>query len=359
MAHHILFTGGGTLGPVTPLLAVAAEWRKHEGDVRFSWIGTPHGPERSLIEGAKIPFFSLSAPKFDRSRKWTLPFVPFFFLISFIKSWNRLKELQPSLVMSAGAYVSLPIVIAAWMRRIPVWIHQLDVAPGLANKLMAPFATHISVAWSQSADAFPKKKTTVVGGMARLALTFGNRSTAYQRYSLRSHLPTVLVIGGGTGATSINHAMTIIAEELLQKVNVIHLTGQGKMLPDLQKLHEAERGYVALEFLQEGMADAFAAADIVVCRAGMGTIAELALLGKPAILVPRVATDQEANATALQNLGAANVIREITPQILLQEIQKLLHHPEDRQALARNICAIFPLNAEERIVEGAMGILKE
>lgn len=359
MSHHILFTGGGTLGPVTPLLSVAAQWRRRDPDVRCSWIGTPKGPERLLIEGAKIPFFSLSAPRMNRYRKWTYPFIPLHMAWSMWKAAKMLKEMKPNFVFSAGAYVSVPVVWVAWLMRIPVWIHELDVRPGIANRVMAPFAKRVSTTWQQSATKYPAKKTSVVGTMVRATLAFGDRVSARDRYGLRPDLPTVLVLGGGTGASSLNEAMFIIAEDILRVANVIHLTGRGKMLPVLQALQEQGKPYIALEFLHEGMADAYAVADIVVARAGMGTISELAALGKPSIILPLPGSQQEENARALQEQEAADIVSHMTPQVLLQAILKMVQSQEYRTERAERIRRIFPVNADERIVHDALEILSK
>ena len=347
-------TGGGTLGPVTPLLAVVTEWRKRSPEVKMSWVGTPSGPERVLVEGAKIDFYPLTAPKFDRTRLWKLPFVPFLFLYSCFRAWHLLTQLEPELVMSAGAYVSVPVAWVAWLMRIPVWIIQLDVVPSLANKLMAPVATKVSVTWPESAAAFPAAKTEVVGGMARKFVKVGDPAMARERYGFPSDKPTVLVMGGGTGAARINELMSILGPELVATANVLHLTGKGKMLSGLSELGS---NYVAVEFLNEGMADAYAVADVVVARAGMGTIAELAALGKPTILVPIPNVYQEANAKALEDRGAAVVLHHLTPQTLKQAIERVLHDERKQDELGRNIHAIFSLNADERIVHGCLALL--
>lgn len=347
-------TGGGTLGPVTPLLAVATEWRKREPEVKISWVGTPAGPEKVLVQSAKIDFWSLAAPKFDRTRIWKLPAVPFLMLWSCVKAFQLLGELQPDLVMSAGAYVSVPVVWMAKLRGIPVWVHQLDVVPGLANKLMAKVATKISVTWSESLPSFPAAKTEVVGAMARKFVKAGEQQMARERYGFDANKPTVLAMGGGTGAASLNEMMAIIAPELLKKANVLHLTGRGKMLGSLAEVGEH---YVAVEFLNEGMADAYAVADVVVARAGMGTIAELAALGKPSVLVPIPESHQLANAKALTDRQAAVAVTYLTPQTLMQAIERLLNDEKQRQELAHNIRSVFALNADERIVHECLALL--
>ena len=354
MSHHVLMTGGGTLGPVTPLLAVAAEWRKRDPEVKISWIGTRTGPEKVLIESAKIDFYPLMAPKFDRTRLWKLPVVPFMMLWSCTQAFRLLGSLQPDLVMSAGAYVSVPVVWMARLRGIPIWVHQLDVVPGLANKLMAKVATKISVTWAESLASFPAHKTEVVGAMARKFVKVGEQQMARERYGFAADRPTVMVTGGGTGAAKINEMMSIIAPELLKKANVLHLTGKGKMLGSLTDMGS---NYVAVEFLNEGMADAYAVADVVIARAGMGTIAELAALGKPAILIPLPNADQAANARALVDRKAAEVVKYLTPQTLMQAIERLLDDKPRRDELSHNIRGIFALNADERIVHGCLTLL--
>lgn len=353
--HHILFTGGGTLGPVTPLLAVATEWKKRDPQAKFTWIGTPDGPERLLVENAKIPFVAFSAPKFHRGAWWTWPIIPFAFLVSSVRAWRTLRDLEPSMVLSAGAYVSVPLVWMAKLLRIPSWIHQLDIVPGLANKLMAPVAKRISVTWEENVASFGANKTLVVGAMIRPFLRLGDAATARELFVLRKDLPTVLVIGGGTGASRLNESFSIIGAELVRHANVIHITGRGKMLTALETIGD---GYVAREFVGEGMADIYAAADVVVCRAGMGTIAELVALGKPAILLP-LEGHQEANAKALEDRGAAEVLKHLTPQTLLQAVLRYVEHPERREALASKVRSVFPTNGDERIVHEAIRLLAE
>lgn len=353
---HLLLTGGGTLGPVTPLLAVAAEWRKRRPEAKVSWIGTPKGPERVLVEAARYDFYPLAAPKLDRARIWKLPLVLFMFVYSCIKAFFLLKNIKPGAVVSAGAYVSVPVAVAAWFLRIPLWTQQLDMVPGLANKLMAPFAKKITVTWPESLTAFPAKKTEVVGAMVRKMVRVGEPRLARDRYGFDSSKPTVLVMGGGTGAASLNDVMAIIGTEVVKHANVLHLTGRGK---SFTSLNEIGGTYVALEFLAEGMADAYAAADLVVARAGMGTIAELAALGKPAILVPIPRSHQVANANALFVRQAADVVNYLTPQTLLQAIQRLLDDKAHRDELSANIRTLFPLNADERIVHEILAALSE
>lgn len=356
MREHLLLTGGGTLGPVTPLLAVAEAWKKRFPESTISWVITPQGPEGELLEGLRYETRKFSAPKFDRTRIWKLPFVLPFFCVSLLKAVMLLREVEPTAVVSAGAYVSVPLAVAAKFLGIPVFIHQLDVTPGMANKLMAPFATAITVTWEESVKAFPKKKTTVVGGMVRPLVGVGEPSLALSRYHLRPNFPTVFILGGGTGAKTVNDMFATIGPELVRHANVIHLTGKGKMTPGLQAIGQ---GYAALEFLGEGIADAYALADIVVARAGMGTIAEIVALKKASILLPLKGTHQEANVKAVLARGGTETIDYITPQTLLQAIVRLLDDGQARRALGESAGKLFTLRAEEMIVEKISSTIRD
>lgn len=351
---HILMTGGGTLGPVTPLMAIASVWQETNEEVEISWIGTHTGPERMIVEEAGYSFHQLFAPKIDRHKKWKWIFVLPLFIFSCFYAFILLKKLRPSIVFTAGGYVSVPVVIVAWFMRIPSWVHQLDVQPGLANRIMAPFAKRVSVTWQESLDAFSEKKAIVVGSLVRKQILRGNPAWVYEKFELDTKKSTVLVSGGGTGAQSINEMMKTISEDLLKNANVIHLTGREKMIPELQ---EIGKGYAAIEFVGADIADLYAAADIVVTRAGMGNILELSALGKPAVLIPIPNSHQKFNAQALEERGAAHVIWKLNAQILLQELNKFLGDESLRDDLSKNIKEVFNQSGEKKIIKIAKELI--
>ncbi|MBU1126061.1 UDP-N-acetylglucosamine--N-acetylmuramyl-(pentapeptide) pyrophosphoryl-undecaprenol N-acetylglucosamine transferase [Patescibacteria group bacterium] len=351
---HILMTGGGTLGPVTPLLALAEVWKEQDSSVVFSWIGTEHGPESDLIEEKDISFYSLSAPKLDRYKKLSWLLVVPQLVMSCVRAFALLKNIQPHMVFTAGGYVSVPIVIVAWMMRIPCWVHQLDVTPGIANRVMAPFAKRISVTWEESAESFSKRKTEVVGGLIRPYLLDGDSELFKDIFELDTNKPTVAVFGGGTGATAINETLEAIISDLQQRMNVIHLAGKGKLD---EKLVESKGTYVAREFFTN-MADLYAAADLVVARAGMGTILEVAALRKPTILIPIPNSHQEANAKLLGDREAAIVIDQLNPQVLKQEIEKMMFQSDLRQRMIKNLRSLLPMHGAGKIINAANAILK-
>lgn len=353
----IMLTGGGSLGPVTPLMAVAEVWRKEDVRAEFVWIGTPGGPERTVVEAAGIPFHPLFVPKLDRYAPGKWVFIPFRLLWSMKMALHLIQRERPDVVLTAGGYVSVPLIWAAALYGIPTWVHQQDVRPGLANKLMAPFATKISVAWTRSLPAFDKKKTIHIGNPVRDSVLHGSRERGAEQFGFDPSRPTVLVFGGGTGAAWINHAIAQIVPELCVSVNVLHITGRGK-----QTSVEPRTGYFATELLATEMPDALALADVVVCRAGMGTISELSALAKPAIVIPIPDSHQEDNAAALDELAAAMVIRQAqtTPQMLLQTILSLLENPEDRRKLGARLHAALPTtDVAQKLAHHLEGMVKQ
>ncbi len=355
-APKILLSGGGTLGPVTPLLAVVEVWRESGVAAEFAWVGTKRGPERALVEASRIPFHTLRAPKLDRHRWWKWPAIPFTMAWSLYRAWKLLREIEPDVVMSAGGYVSVPLVMMARLMGMNVWIHQLDRVPGLANRLMAPFAHRVSVTLDESLESFSEKKRLDVGGVVRPQMWQGDVEKARERFGLKKidDRPTLLVFGGGTGAESLNEMIAAIGPDLVQIADVVHLSGKGKLRSAYEQISDR---YVALEFLGAGMADALALADIVVGRAGMGTIMELAALKKPSVIIPLHNTDQLGNAQLLEDRQAAKILRTINPQILKQEIEHLIDDPSERRAFSRRIGMLFSPRGAERIVQEVMKML--
>lgn len=346
---HILLTGGGTLGPVTPLLAIYDEWKREDVRTRFSWIGTANGPEKTFLASyPDIAFYSLFAPKLSRHQKWKWPFLPFLFLVSLIWSYVHLRNLRPDIMYTVGGYVSVPLFLIGRLMRIPLWVHQLDVEPGLANKIMSKFATRVTTTFEESARAV---RGVCLGGMVRTMN--GESDRAYERFNLDTEKPTVLMIGGGTGATQLNDAMLAIKEEVLPLANIIHSFGRGKMPSGVQ----SSFGYYATELLTDDLADAYAAADLLIARGGLGTLLEAIVWQKPMLVVPIEGSHQEANARIIEEAASGYVLTRMTPQLLLNNIRKVFERRLEREAMARNMGNLIPLGAERKIVAESKEIL--
>lgn len=327
-----VFCGGGTLGPVTPLLAVAKEIAVRAPGSRLTWIGTTDGPEARLVGAAGIPFHAVSAGKLRRY--FSLSNFTDLFRIGrgFFQSLALLRRFRADVVVSAGGYVAVPVTWAAGILRIPVHVHQQDVLPGLANKLSLPFTSSLSVALESSVADFAGRKPVWTGNPVRPEILTGSREEGMRLFALDAAVPTVLVLGGGTGAAGLNALTRDALPALTAAANVINVAGTGKVAA----LRDAPARYRQYELLVAEMPHAFAAADVVVTRAGMGVLTELASLGKPAVIVPMPQSHQSANARAFADAGAGTLLdeRTATPESFSGTVLGLLGDRARRDAMS-------------------------
>jgi len=353
----ILLTGGGTGGSVAPLLAIIEEAeplrlqsnRRGLASNAFLWLGTRNGLEREMVEKENIKFKAISGGKLRRYFSWRNFIDPFFILAGFLQAFFIILKWKPDLVMSAGSFVSVPVVWAAWLLSVPVLIHQQDARPGLANKLMARFASIITVTFEKSLADYGNKAVWT-GNPIRLRLIENRKQKTENRFDLKNDLPVVMVIGGGTGALAINKLVEQSLDELTEFCQIIHITGKNKILDIGYQI----LNYQQFEFLNsEQITEAYAVADIVVSRCGMGALTELSYLGKPAILIPIPDSHQEENAEIFKEKDAAIVLdqKELTAEKLVENIRKLLDDKVLRNKLSNNISQVIKRGANERIVK--------
>lgn len=352
VGRKIMFCGGGTLGPVTPLLAIIEVWRKKDSSAEFVFVGTPHGPERELMNKEQIEFHCLPEAKLVRYPSVEWLYLPFRAMVALYVAWRILKKEKPALIVSAGGYTSVPLVVIGWLLRVPSLIHQQDVRPLLSNRIVAPFASVVTVAWGKLLKDFPKGK--LVGNPVRSAFLRAEKSGAMKHFGLDENKPTVLVLGGGSGSVWLNKTVSEITDDLLEQANLIHLTGKGKMVEG-----NSADGYRAFELLTDEMPLAFAAADLVVCRAGMATITELAATKKAAIIIPLPDSPQEDNIVAFGAAVVALRQAETSAVDLLEEIKRLLNDTAARVELGENLNKILRTDVAVKMVEIAENILKK
>lgn len=345
---RVLFAGGGTAGPVTPLLAVLQEMRLRLPRTSFHWVGTPTGPERPLVAAADVAFTAIRAAKIDRFLSVRNLVAPFVFLHSCWQAYRVLREVRPDVIVGAGAFVAVPVVFVGKMLGIPALIHQLDMRPGLANKLMAPFARAITVTFEKSVQDFNAEKTFWTGAPVRREILRSQTNAI----AVREGRPVVLVFGGGTGAQAINDLTINALDELTKSAEVIHITGKGKGKP------VAREGYYPFEFLSAEMGEAYAKADLVVTRAGLGTFLELAALHKPAIVIPMPRSHQEDNAMVLWESKAALVLDQtaLSPQEFAAAVLKLLADTQARDRYGANIALFYRPESARAIVDKILEI---
>lgn len=355
------------MGSVSPLVAIYQELKERDTNLEVLWLGTKKGPEKDFLAKYQVPFKPIIIGKWRQYFSLANLFTPFFVLIAFIQSFFILRKFKPEVVLTAGSFVAVPVVYAAWILKIPRFVHQQDLEIGLANKLMSKKATIITVTFSETLGKFDVKKTFKIGNPVRKEVFSGNRERAAQFFKLDLNVPTILIMGGGTGAQIINNMVLETLGKLIERYQIIHLTGKGKGISNQfnnlfnrETLKRIEVRYRAYEFLNQEIFDAYALADLVVCRAGFSTLTELAVLGKPTILIP-IPGHQETNARYFAKFNAVKVLnqKDLNKETFLQAIDYLMRNPAERQTLSRNILTMIDKDAAKRYVDLIYQIVKE
>lgn len=325
----ILFTGGGSAGHVTPNLALIKKFQDEGWQTVYA--GSAAGMEKEIIAKTGIPYYSISSGKLRRYFSWQNFVDPFKVTLGLVQAFFLCRKLKPQVVFSKGGFVALPVVIAAWLNRIPVVAHESDLAPGLANRLSFPFADKVCITFPESQKYFQQtKKILVTGTPLRSELFVGDATKGRALCGFSADKKIILIFGGGLGAQPINNAIREILPELLKDYQVVHLCGKGKVAEKLKNTP----GYVQFEYLHAELPDVMASADLVISRAGANSLFELLALKKLHILIPlsKQASrgDQIANAQYFAKLGLSQVILEenLTSALLLTQIQSLMLNPQ-------------------------------
>ncbi|MCR4843130.1 MAG: undecaprenyldiphospho-muramoylpentapeptide beta-N-acetylglucosaminyltransferase [Eubacterium sp.] len=304
----IVLTGGGTAGHVTPNLALLPTL--NEDGWKVSYIGSKTGIERGLITEQGVDYYPISSGKLRRYFDFKNFTDPFRILAGCFQAFGLLGRLKPDIVFSKGGFVSVPVVLAARFRKIPVIIHESDISPGLANKIAIPSASRVCCNFPETLRYLPKDKALLTGSPIRRELLTGDKATGLSIAGFPDDKPVIMVIGGSTGAKNINNAVREALPTLLRDYRVIHLCGAG-MLDD--SLNETP-GYVQYEYVKEDLRHLFAAADVIISRAGANSIIEILALQKPHILIPLPLSasrgDQILNAKSFKKQGFSYVLHE-------------------------------------------------
>lgn len=320
---HIVLTGGGTAGHVTPNIALIPSLKN--AGYQISYIGSYDGIEKKLIEDLGITYYGISSGKLRRYFDIKNFTDPFRVLKGFGEAKKLLKKLKPDVVFSKGGFVSVPVVIAAKQCKIPAIIHESDMTPGLANKLCIPSAAKVCCNFPETVSCLPADKAVLTGTPIREELLTGNRLEALNFCGFTANKPVIMVIGGSLGSVVVNDAVRRILPDLLNDFQVIHLCGKGKIDESLADT----RGYIQFEYIKKELPDLFALADVVISRAGANAICEISSLAKPNLLIPLSAKasrgDQILNARSFEKQGYSMVLEEeeLTPEKLLSSILEL------------------------------------
>lgn len=321
--YKIIMTGGGSAGHVTPNLALVPTLKTLDYEVKY--IGSKDGIEKEIINKEGIPYYEISSGKLRRYfdiKNFTDPFK----VIWGIKdAYSVLKKEKPNIVFSKGGFVTVPVVIAAKLRGIPVVCHESDMTPGLANRLTTPYTTKLCVTFPESLKEVKGGKGVLTGTPIRRELLKGNREKGISFLNFNNSKPIVMVIGGSLGSKAINKTVREALNELTRHYNIVHICGNGNLDESLKDT----RGYKQFEFIRKELPDVMAAADFAISRAGANSIFELLALKKPNLLIPLSRNssrgDQILNAASFEKSGYSMVIQEenLNRDSLLKSLQDL------------------------------------
>ncbi len=340
---RVLISGGGTGGHVYPALAVAMQLQQHyNADILY--LGSDDGLETRLVPAAGLRFRAIQAGKLQRYvslRTVTgIARVP----VGMTQAVGIVHNFRPDVAFTSGGYVAVPAGLAARINGVPLMMHQQDVPPNLSNKILAPLATRISVAFADSQRYFPTHKTLHLGNPIRQAiLDVRSVSSQQARISLGfdPSLPLILVTGGSQGARHLNQTVCHALPDLLQQCQVLQISGSNLFnetrelsTQTLTAVDDGIRQRYRLEaYMDAEMPLALQAADLVLCRSGASVLSELAVLGKSSVLVPLPpaigSSPQEANAAMFKREGAAEVILNnlLKPELLIERVTSILSEP--------------------------------
>lgn len=359
---RIVLTGGGTGGHIFPIVSVAKKVRElapESADLEFLFLGPDGDLEKEAMEKEMIPAKKILSGKLRRY--FSASYIPDLIKIpiGIVQSLWQLLVFMPDVVFSKGGYAGVPVVVAAWLYRIPIVIHESDIMPGLANQFAGKLAKKVMVSFPGAANFFSPGKVEISGNPIREELARGNREEAKKIFGLPEGRKIILVMGGSQGAKVINESILHILPKLAKNFEIIHLTGSSDYESVIQEAGRAglkvgHNGYHPYPFLREEMAQALAVADLVVSRAGANAISEIAANGKPAIIIPIKSSannHQELNAYALSESGAAIVLEQdnLGENIFFEKIEEVMNSGELQFELSERIKKFYNADAAEKI----------
>ncbi len=344
----IVLTGGGTLGHVTPHLALIP--RLKEAGYEIHYIGTENGmeaPKMRAVEG--VAYHAVKSGKLRRYHDWKNFTDPFRVIAGAFQSARLMGKIKPDVVFSKGGFVAVPVVFGAWLHRIPVLCHESDLTPGLANKLCKPFATRFATTFPECAEALGSK-AEMTGTPLRPELFHGDKAKGLSLLGFDGQKPLLLMMGGSSGAQSVNACLRKALPELTPDFDVAHICGKGNLDAEL----EGTPGYKQIEFLDAELPDVLACTDLVLSRAGANALCEFQALGRPMLLIPypkgASRGDQILNAKSLEKRGLCRVLLQenMTPKTMVQEIRETWAKRDELTEALRNAP---PADGTKRVLE--------
>ena len=311
------------------------------------YIGTHAGIERTLIEPIDgVSYHAVQSGKLRRYFDLKNFTDPFRVIAGAFQSFSIIRKLKPSVVFAKGGFVSVPVVVGAWLCGVPVVMHESDITPGLANKLCKPFAKAICTTFPECAKLLGAKGVET-GTPLRRHIFSGIREAGLELSGFDGSKPVLMMIGGSLGAQTVNAVLREALPELTKDYDVLHVCGKGNLDPALN----AVSGYRQFEYLTDELPNAFACADILLSRAGSNSLSEILALKKPALLIPYHSGrgDQVLNANSLKARGLAHVM--IQSELTKDSLPAALHALwEERELLIQRMDALPDADGTEAVL---------
>ncbi|HUW72146.1 MAG TPA: undecaprenyldiphospho-muramoylpentapeptide beta-N-acetylglucosaminyltransferase [Candidatus Humimicrobiaceae bacterium] len=348
----ILFTGGGTGGHILPIIAICREIRKiyPEPDLQFFYLGPKDDFDQILLSQEGIKVKHVFSGKLRRYLTWKVFFqnpidILFKIPVGTLQAFFYIFFLAPDLIFSKGGFGSVEGVFAGWLLRIPIFLHESDVSPGLANRFLTKFALEVFGSFPKT-ENLSQRKIVSVGNPIRREILEGTKEEAQKLFKLSQRKPVILILGGSQGAQRINDKILEVLSELLENFEIIHQCGQR----NLKEIEAESRTILSKEltpfyhlfpFLyEEELKQAYAVSDLIVSRAGSGSIFEIAAVGKPSILIPlpeAAQNHQLKNAYAYAENKATIVLEEtnFTSHFFLEKLKYLLSQSEELEKMQK------------------------
>ncbi len=343
----IMFTGGGSAGHVTVNMALIPRFLEEGWSVQY--IGSESGIERQLI--ATIPqvkYFPISTGKLRRYMDIQNLKDPFKVVKGLYQAYRLIKTNKPNVIFSKGGFVSVPVVIGAWLNKVPLLIHESDLTPGLANRISIPFASGVCTTFPETGSMLKADKSRHVGAVIREEVKQGNADRGRDFCGFTKSKPVILIMGGSLGARKINQTVRQAILSLAKPFQIVHLCGKNQVDPSI-----VVPGYKQFEYVNEQLPDVLAMTDLVVSRAGSNSIFEFLSLKKPMLLIPLTKEqsrgDQILNAQSFEKSGYADVLYEeqLTAGTLTESVERLYENRKgyidrmNRSEEANALTAVF------------------
>jgi len=341
---RVVFTGGGTGGHVYPNIAIYERMKEQYPDAQFLYIGTKKGAESRIVKNIPQPIdfvdvLSMGLPQNIKSLQTLVAL--FYIFLGTIKSYFILKKFKPDIIVGSGGYVAAPVLFAASILRLKVFIHEQNAVPGRLNRFVAKFASRVGVSFASTTNFFPEDKVVVTGYPLRKSIRYSKGENIREKFNIPEKNKVVFIFGGSGGSRTINSALAEIIPMLLamNDLTIILSTGRGysneykafddtlKIFNDIGIPSEVEGRLIIREYF-DNIDEIYSISDLVVSRAGAGTIKEITTLGIPAILIPKInlpGDHQILNAREVEKIGGAKIVYET---VQLKDNKQIIYVPE-------------------------------